>query len=134
VLGGVMLAIVLVGVIYALLLSDIPIGNTRTSTLANTLVHRVTPALVPLYWIACMPRGDLQWHDAAYWAAYPIAYLAYVLLRGGYTGRYPYPFIHVVDIGWVMTLRNAAAIALCFIATSFLLIAIDRLGHLSTGR
>jgi hypothetical protein len=133
-LGGVMLAIVLVGVIYALLLSDIPIGNTRTSALANTLVHRVTPVLVPLYWIAYVPKGHLQWHDAVYWAAYPIAYLGYVLVRGSFTGRYPYPFIHVADIGWTTTLRNAAAIALCFIVTSFLLIGIDHIGQLTTGR
>jgi hypothetical protein len=126
VIAGAMLAIVLVGVIYALLLSDLPIGNCRTSALANSLVHRVTPVLVTLYWIACAPKGTLQWIDAIYWPTYPIGYLGYVLIRGQFTQRYPYHFIDVPQIGWIMTLRNAAGIAFCFVLASLFLIGIDR--------
>ncbi len=131
VLGGTMLSIVLVGAIYALLLSDIPIGNTPTSALANNLVHRITPVLVVLFWIACIPKGTLQWHDAIYWAAYPIAYLGYILLRGHFSQHYPYPFIHVAEIGWATTLRNSAGIAIAFITTSIILIGIDQLARRS---
>jgi hypothetical protein len=131
VLGGTMLSIVLVGAIYALLLSDIPLGNTSTAALANSLVHRITPVLVVLFWIACVPKGTLQWHDAAYWAVYPFAYLGYVLLRGYFTQRYPYPFIHVAEIGWATTLRNSTGIAIGFITASILLIGIDQLARRS---
>jgi hypothetical protein len=126
VLGAIMLSIVLVGVIYALLLSDLPIGNAPTSALANTLVHRVTPILVPLFWIAFVPKGQLQWQDALWWAAYPIAYLGYALVRGHFTQHYPYPFINVASIGWSATFTNAAGIAAAFIAASCILIGIDR--------
>lgn len=124
-LGGILLSIVLVGVIYALLLRDLPIGTLRTSALANTLVHRVTPVLVTVFWIAFVPKGHLQWRDATIWAAYPIVYLGYILLRGHVTRRYPYPFLHVEEIGWVATLRNAAGIAAFFIAASLVFIGID---------
>jgi hypothetical protein len=125
-LGGIMLSIVLVGVIYNTLLRDIPIGNAPTSALANTLVHRVTPILVPLFWIAFVTKGQLQWQDALWWAAYPIAYLVYVLVRGHFTQHYPYPFINVASIGWQSTWINAAGIAIAFIASSCILIGIDR--------
>jgi hypothetical protein len=125
VFGGAMLAIVLVGVIYALLLSHLPIGECRTSALANSLVHRITPALVTLYWVAFAPKGTLQWIDAVYWTAYPVCYLAYVLLRGQFTQRYPYHFIDVPQIGWKVTLRNAAAIAFGFVLASLLVVATD---------
>jgi hypothetical protein len=126
VLGGIMLSIVLVGVIYNTLLSDLPIGNAPTSALANTLVHRVTPVLVPLFWIAFVRKGQLQWQDALWWAAYPIAYLCYALVRGNFTQHYPYPFIHITNIGWSATLTNAAGIAAAFIAASCIFIGIDR--------
>jgi hypothetical protein len=130
-LGGILLAIVLVAVIFALLLRDTPIGTTRAAILATTLLHTVTPALVTLFWIACAPKGTLHWIDAALWTAYPLAYLGYSLLRANATGFYPYPFLHVPQIGWPATIRNAAAIALAFIVASLILIGLD---HLAAAR
>jgi hypothetical protein len=127
VLGGIMLSIVLVGVIYNTLLRDLPIGNAPTSAFANNLVHRVVPVLVPLFWIAFVTKGQLQWQDALWWAAYPTIYFAYVLVRGHFTQHYPYPFINSTSIGWASTFGNAVGIAVGFIAVSCMLIGVDRL-------
>jgi hypothetical protein len=132
IVGGILLSIVLVGVVYNFLLRDLPIGNAPTSALANTLVHRVTPILVTLFWIACAPKGQLQWSDAVRWAAYPSFYFGYALLRGKSDGTYAYPFINVAKIGWSATARNAVAIAVCFIVASLILIGIDHLGRRTT--
>ncbi len=125
VLGGVMVAMVLVGAAYHLLLRDLPLGNSPTAWLSNFMVHTVSPVLVVIFWIAFVPKGHLQWSDAAAWAAYPLGYLGYALVRGHFTGRYPYPFINVAEIGMAASLRNAAGIALCFILFSLALIGVD---------
>jgi hypothetical protein len=130
IVGCMMQTIVLVAVIYALLLRDLPLGPLPTAALSNTMVHRVTPALVTLFWIVFVPRGSLVWSDAWRWVAYPFGYTCYALVRGAVTGRYPYAFLDAAQIGWPATIRNAALIAVAFVAVSFLLIEIDRLvGH-----
>ena len=125
ILAGTTLSILLVGVIYGLLLH----GSTELSggsAVANVLMHMVTPVLVPLFWIAFAPRGRLVWRDPLLWALYPLAYLAYALLRGAFTAKYPYPFINVVALGWSRTALNAALIAVAFLLSGFAIVGIDR--------
>ncbi len=128
IVGGTMLAILLVGVVYALLLH----GTTEFSggsAVANVLLHMVTPVLVPLYWIAWTRKGTLTWRHPLAWAVYPLVYLAYALVRGGLTGRYAYPFLDVPVIGWGQTVTNAACIAAGFLLCGFLVLWIDSLAE-----
>jgi hypothetical protein len=90
IVAGTMLSILLVGVIYALLLHGM-LELSGGSALSNTLLHMVTPILVPLYWIAFTPKGHLSRRHPPRWAVYPLAYLAYALVRGSITGQYPTP-------------------------------------------
>ncbi len=123
-IAGTMLSIVLVGVIYALLLH----GSTELSggsAVANVLLHMVTPILVPLFWAFFAPKGDLTWRDPLRWATYPLAYLAYALLRGAATGSYAYPFINVLRLGYGQTALNSIVIAVAFLLSGFALVWID---------
>jgi hypothetical protein len=125
IVGGTMLSILLVGVIYALLLH----GLTELSgggVVANVLLHMVTPAIVLLFWIFLARKGGLAWHHPLLWAVYPLVYLAYALARGAATGKYAYPFINVNELGWGRTMLNAAAIAVAFLLCSFAVVWIDR--------
>lgn len=124
VVGGTMLSILLVGVIYALLLH----GSSElsgASAVANVLLHMVTPILVPLFWMSFTPKGELTWRHPILWAIYPLAYLAYALARGGATGSYAYPFMDVLRLGWGKTALNSALIAVAFLFSSFALVWID---------
>ena len=125
VLAGTTLSIVLVGVIYALLLHGL-LELSGGSALANVLLHRVTPVLVPIFWLAFAPKGALTWRDPLLWALYPLAYLAYGLARGSATGRYAYPFIDVPAIGWPRTAINAILIAVGFMLSGYALVSLDR--------
>ena len=80
-LAGVMLAILLVGIVYGLLLRGL-LTLSGGALLADTLLHKVTPVLVPLWWIAFEVRGQLRWRDPWGWALFPALYLPYALLRG----------------------------------------------------
>ena len=125
VLGGVTVAIVLVGLVYMLLLRGL-IELSGGALMADTLLHKVVPVLVPLYWLAFAPKGELRWRHAFAWSLYPLAYFAYALLRGLWEGRYPYPFMDVAQIGYAKTLINAVAIAAGFVAAGLALVGIDR--------
>ena len=124
--AGVTLAIVLVGAVYAILLQGLR-ELTAGAALANLLLHQLTPVLVPLYWLVFVRKGDLRWRDPLLWAAFPLAYLAYALLRGTVEGHFAYPFIDLAAEGARQVGINVAAIALCFLIAGWLLVWLDRL-------
>lgn len=124
-LGGVTLAILLVGIVYGLLLNGL-LELSGGALLADTLLHKVTPVLVPLWWLAFAPKGGLRGRDPLLWALLPLAYFGYALLRGAADGRYPYPFMNVARLGWGQALLNAALMAAGFLLAGLLLVWLDR--------
>lgn len=124
-LGGITYSIVVVGVVYTLLLHGL-VELSGGSAVANALVHWVTPVLVAVYSVVFVTRRTLRTYDPLIWAPYPLAYLAYALLRGESSGRYPYPFMNVAVLGWTVTLRNCSFIAVGFFCAGYLLVMLDR--------
>jgi hypothetical protein len=124
-LGGVTLSILLVGIVYVTLLQGLHV-LTGAHLLADTLLHKVSPVLMALWWLFFAPRAKLRWGAPLWWIAYPLAYLIYVLARGQLDHKYPYPFLDVARIGWLQTALNIGGIALGFILAGFLLVWIDR--------
>lgn len=124
-LAGVTLAIVLVGVIYMLLLRGL-LELSGGALLADAILHKLVPLLVPLYWLAFAAKGQLRWRDPLIWSLFPLAYLGYALVRGSAEGRYAYPFIDVADLGGTQVAINAVFIALGFIAFGLAVVALDR--------
>jgi hypothetical protein len=124
IVAGTMLSILLVGIIYALLLHG-TMELSGGSKVANVLNHMATPVLVPLFWIIFTPKGQLRWSHPLVWAIYPLAYLAYSLIRGGQTGKYPYPFLDPGLVGWRQTMLSNLAIAVAFLICSYTLVALD---------
>lgn len=124
VLGGITLAILLVGVVYGTLLHGSQ-SLQGAAVLANTLLHTVSPVLMAAWWLLFAPRARLKWNAPWLWTIYPLAYFAYVLARVRAGDHYPYPFIDMPKIGWMQTALNAGGIALGFILSGFLLVWID---------
>jgi hypothetical protein len=124
-LGGTTLAILLVGIVYFLLLRGL-LELSAGAKLADILLHMVTPALVPFWWLAFAPKGGLRARDPLRWALLPLLYFAYALARAGADGRYPYPFMNVARLGWGVVLLYAAAIAAGFLLAGFLMLRLDR--------
>jgi hypothetical protein len=123
--AGTMLSILLVGIVYALLLHGLN-ELSGGSAVANVLLHMVTPVVVSLYWLLFTRKGSLGWKHPLLWAIYPLAYLAYALVRGAATGKYPYPFLDVPVLGWQRTALNAACIAVGFLLAGFAIVWLDR--------
>jgi hypothetical protein len=125
VVAGTMLAIVLVGVVYHLLLRGLT-ELSGGSLVANVLLHQVTPVVVPVFWLVFVRKGALRLVDPLLWAIYPLGYLVYALVWGGMHGRYPYPFLNVEEIGWGRVWLNAAVIAAGFMVAGWGVVGLDR--------
>ncbi|MDX8436366.1 Pr6Pr family membrane protein [Mesorhizobium abyssinicae] len=116
--AGVAVAISLVFIVYATVLARLwqPQG---LFLLCDMLLHYVTPALFVLWWLVAGADGTTRWRDISWWMVYPLAYLAYVLLRAPIAGEVPYPFLSVEKNG-------AASVAVSALATTglFLLLCV----------
>ncbi|RVD40524.1 hypothetical protein EN742_12525 [Mesorhizobium sp. M4A.F.Ca.ET.020.02.1.1] len=116
--AGVAAAIGLVFIVYATVLARLwqPQG---LFLLCDILLHYVTPALFVLWWLVAGADGTTRWREISWWMVYPLAYLAYVLLRAPIAGEVPYPFLSVEKNG-------AASVAVSALATTglFLLLCV----------
>jgi hypothetical protein len=125
-IAGTMLSILLVGIVYALLLPG-ALELSGGSALVDRLLHKVTPVLVPVYWILFVGKGGLKWRDPWVWAIYPVGYLVYAIARGLATGKYAYPFLDVASLGWGRTALNAFVIAVVFMVSACGIVWADRM-------
>jgi len=123
--GSAAVYIVVVGVVYTLLLSQLyhPHGWAK---FADVLVHDVAPVFYVVYWFIFAAKEDLRWKDAAAWLGYPLAYLVWTLLRGALVSYYPYPFMNVTTLGYQRVLFNAAILTVVFWVLGLLIILIAR--------
>ena len=133
ILGGITLAILLVGIVYAFLLQHL-YTMTGAAKVADVVLHKVTPLLMLLWWLLFAPRAKLRWNAPLWWAAYPLVYFIYAIARGLNDGKYPYPFLDIGHLGWLQTAINAAGIAAGFVIAGFLLVWIDRWRPLGSRR
>jgi len=65
---------------------------------------------------------------------YPLIYLIYTLVRGSFTGTYPYPFLDVGVIGYGGMMANVAVLLIVFLGMGLAIVAISRkLGQANPG-
>ncbi len=114
--------ILVVGIVYNIILRFLwqPKGLQK---LVDELLHSAIPALFLLYWLLFVNKQTMQWKQVFPWLAYPLVYLLFILIRGSFSGFYPYPFVNVGDLGMNKVLLNSIAITILFIVTGLLLIA-----------
>jgi hypothetical protein len=132
VLGGLMLGIVLVGVVFNLLLTMLP-HRTIWYAIGDYVHHVAAPIAVPLWWPVFGRHGTLRWSSPLVWALYPLAYSAYTAVRAqfmptgsGMHARYPYFFMDADVLGWPQALLNMAGIAVGFVLFGLVVVAFDK--------
>jgi hypothetical protein len=82
-LGGIALAISVVGIVYHLLLKGRMPDIGWLWWLADRSLHYVVPTLAATFWAFFAPKSSLGFRDALMWLRYPVAYLATGLLAVG---------------------------------------------------
>ncbi len=114
-----------VGLIYQIALRQIwnPEG---LQMVVDELLHSVIPVLTIIYWALYEKKSLVRWKSIPKWLIYPGVYLVYILIRGGFSGFYPYPFIDVSQLGWKQALINIALLTGVFIFLSYLFIGLGK--------
>ena len=132
--GAVTLYVAITGLVYHLVLDNPHSGfaapavdRSLTDAIGNQLLHTVVPLLAVLDWLVFDARGRFRWRYAGYWLAYPLAYLAFALVRGAIVGEYPYPFLDVDELGYRGVTITALVFAVAFWLLGLLFVLIDRL-------
>jgi hypothetical protein len=125
--------ITMVALVYWLLLRS-HWNPQGMQAVADMLLHAAVPGRYVFYWLAFVEKGSLRWRSARAWLAYPLAYFAFVLVRGALVGAYPYPFVDVNQLGYLQVTANAAAFLTGFAALGSTVVATDRAAARLTGR
>lgn len=108
-------ALVMTGLIYALLVAK-P-GEMQSWDLPwwNLVQHRLLPVVALLEWLVVLMTVRGRWPRPFWWIAYPLAFLAYSWIRGAYAGWYPYGFLDPTRPGgWPAVLSTIAIILPAF--------------------
>lgn len=103
---------VITGIVYAALLRGIPSEGYLGPEWANEVLHVVVPIFIVVDWLVAPGRAPLAWRRLLLVISYPLAWLAYTIVRGLITGAYPYPFLDPAGAGgWPSVLAYIVGIA-----------------------
>lgn len=114
--------ILVVGIVYQIILRGIwePTGLQR---LVDEVLHTFIPAFMFLYWFLFATWEDVKFKWFKLWIWYPVLYFVWVLVRGHFSGFYPYPFVDVPTIGYPQVFTNTLLIIIfLFILTTLLVV------------
>lgn len=114
--GAVVVYLAITGVVYAVLLADVP--GQHIEPWVNTVVHQVMPIVVVADWLLVPPRDRLP--QVWWWLVFPLVYLAYSLVRGPFAHWYPYPFLDPRASGYGHVVVSAVGIAVAFVVVTLL--------------
>jgi hypothetical protein len=110
--GAAVLYMTTTGIVYALLLRDV---DVQTPAYANWVLHVIVPILVIVEWLLAPERTTRAW----IWLSFPLAYVAYTLLRGPIVDWYPYPFLDPRQNGSGEVLLSSVFVAVVIAALAY---------------
>ncbi len=124
ILTAITIYILIVGLVYQIILRSTwdPEGLQR---LVDELLHTIMPIFVLIYWYL-FENKTLNYRQILPWTIYPLLYLFYILIRGYFSGFYPYPFINAINLGYFQVFINSFWILLLFAVLSMFFIRIGK--------
>ena len=124
-LTAITIYITMVGLIYQIALRHVwqPKG---LQLIVDELLHSLIPIITIIFWCLYEATKSVKYSQILKWAIYPVFYLCYILVRGRYSGFYPYPFIDVTSLGIEKALTNASVLLFVFIIISALFVFIGK--------
>ena len=117
----------LVGIVFSALLRDVDLGSLLPWI--NIWLHYVMPVAIVADWLIFPPRHTIALKRLGVAVLFPLAYLAYSLIRGAAIDWYAYPFLNPADGGYGAVLLTCLMIAVGFVAMTALIIVLgNKLG------
>ena len=118
---------VVTAVVYNVLLRGLPDEGYVGIQWPNEVIHVWVPLFLLLDWLFSPSRPVLRMRDVRIVVIYPVAWLAFTIVRGLLDGWFPYPFLEPNGPdGWGGVLVYVLGIAAFIIAIAVGLIAISR--------
>jgi hypothetical protein len=118
---------VVTGVVYNVLLRGHPDGSYAGPQWPNEVMHVWIPIVILLDFLFAPGRPALPWKALWIAVSYPIAWVAFTLVRGAITGWYPYPFlIPDAEHGYGIVVGYVGGIAAFIVAIASAAIALSR--------
>nr|WP_137677371.1 Pr6Pr family membrane protein [Parerythrobacter lutipelagi] len=119
-------AITIVGAVYHLLLSaeHHPVGADWWT---NLMFHSVLPVATVLWWLAFSRPSEMGWRSIPWVMVVPVIYTIFAQIVGAATGFYPYFFVDLPKLGWVMLLVNLLGLSVVFMLIAAALLGLRRL-------
>ncbi|MBA3823984.1 MAG: Pr6Pr family membrane protein [Ktedonobacterales bacterium] len=96
--GASVVAMAIVGVVFALLLRNEDLGGLLPWV--NFVLHYLMPVVVVADWLIQPPKARMGNAQITSWLIYPLVYLVYTLIRGPIAKFYPYPFVNPANGGY----------------------------------
>jgi len=117
--------ITVVGLVYQIALRHIwqPTGLQKV---VDELLHTIIPLLVIIFWYLFEIKSSVRYIQILKWMIYPLAYLIFILIRGYFSGFYPYPFVSVSELGLEKVLLNSSLLLLVFLVIAVVYIKIGK--------
>ncbi len=109
--GAVTLYMTTTILIFIVLLSGYPSSELTAVPWDNTVLHYIMPIVVIVDWLLASPASTIGIRSALVWLAFPLAYLAYSLIRGPIADWYPYPFMNPSTHGYLGVAVTSIVIA-----------------------
>lgn len=97
--------ILVVGIVYQLILRFVW-EPTGWQFVIDELLHTLIPLFVLMYWFLYAKHDSLSLYQLVPWLLYPLVYAIFIIIRGHFSGYYPYPFVDILTIGYSKALIN----------------------------
>lgn len=113
--------ILIVGLVYQIILRA-TWNPTGLQLIVDELLHTLIPFYMLIYWLLYAEPSNFKLKPILPWLTYPIIYIVCIILRGEFSGFYPYPFLNVSKIGFQQSIINISIILIVsLILMSFLI-------------
>lgn len=119
------LAIAVTGIVYNTVLAGL-YDLRGAEYFADRLFHLVSPLMFLVGWLLFGPRGLVTARVVALSLIYPLAWLAFTLVRGAIITWYPYPFLDVTVLGYGQVVLNSLLITALFLGLAMVTALVDR--------
>ncbi|WP_421759646.1 Pr6Pr family membrane protein [Devosia sp.] len=95
--------------------------------IATWILHYLTPALYMLWWLGLARHGALAFRAIPMLLAPGLVYVVLILIRGAFTGEYPYEILDVGKNGYGGVAIGVGVLVLAVAIFSVIIVAADKL-------
>lgn len=115
--GAAIFNLIIVGLVFAVLLRNV---ESDIIPWVNTLLHYVMPVYAVLDWCLDPPTTPLAYNRVIRtWLVFPMAFIAYTMIRGAIVHWYPYPFLNADTLGYRAVTLYCAVILIAGLAVAY---------------